>query len=368
MLIAINSHSEYALASPMCASKQESYYCPACADQVIYRAGPKTIPHFAHRKNHTCHASSEAESYEHLSGKLQLFELMRSHADCCYLEKYLPEIQQKADVYFEFQDKCYALEFQCSTIPLALFEERTRGYRAIGITPIWIFHHRHVDRKVAGGWRISNLLQMSVMDQIQLITFNPQSSQLHILSQLCSFSKNFFFANETVLPKNRITPSSLLTSDRRTPTYFKQWIDKRHHHLFRRIRYEGLQVPFYRTLYESGFSTMTLPNFIGIPLTHSIFFKTPPLEWQGYLFLELVKRDFITLEYPYQIINHHIVSGRIEKAMLPACETIHFEIAVNEFIQALLFVGFLKIQDKGYQIVQECPFVEELTIYRFLKK
>ena len=39
------------------------YYCPCCDTELVLKAGSIKIPHFAHKSNASCDASSEPESH-----------------------------------------------------------------------------------------------------------------------------------------------------------------------------------------------------------------------------------------------------------------------------------------------------------------
>ena len=52
---------------------KENFYCPECKQSVIVRAGPKVIPHFAHRKGSNCSIQGGEGAY-HQKGKLLLYD------------------------------------------------------------------------------------------------------------------------------------------------------------------------------------------------------------------------------------------------------------------------------------------------------
>src|SRR5699024_1728048 len=56
--------------------KNGPYYCPECRMKVIFRAGTKVIPHFAHQQSLNC-SKNGGESLYHMKGKLQIYQNMR---------------------------------------------------------------------------------------------------------------------------------------------------------------------------------------------------------------------------------------------------------------------------------------------------
>lgn len=62
------------LVSARDAVRAEYYCCPACRTRLIYRAGPKVRPHFAHRSSATCNG----ETALHLIAKMLLAQAVRS--------------------------------------------------------------------------------------------------------------------------------------------------------------------------------------------------------------------------------------------------------------------------------------------------
>lgn len=46
--------SENRLYSPVSAEKGKHYFCPACQELIIFRAGEIRTPHFAHKVGDTC--------------------------------------------------------------------------------------------------------------------------------------------------------------------------------------------------------------------------------------------------------------------------------------------------------------------------
>src|SRR5699024_6892259 len=93
----------------------EEFYCPACKETVIIKAGEKTIPHFAHFSKSVC-INKSGEGMQHQKGKLLLYSWLQKQSIDVQIEYYLPEIKQRPDLFFSIGDKKVAIEFQCVKI------------------------------------------------------------------------------------------------------------------------------------------------------------------------------------------------------------------------------------------------------------
>ncbi len=346
------------------------HFCPACAEPVIYRSGPNTMPHFAHRKNSVCSTTSDAESSVHLAGKMTLYEILSQENPQVYLEKYLPEIKQKSDIYIVRRGRQYAIEFQCSQISLSIFRKRSEGYLSQGIVPIWIFNHKLVRRLKSGQWQVPGLIQMGITEKAHLLTFDPHRNQLFSFSGLIPFSSNHFFTHTTIATRSQITLNKLLTPESEKTDFYSVWLKKRNYHVYIRPRLEGLRVPFYRRLYQSGYYLTTLPAFVGIPMNNGFLIRTPALEWQGSIFLVLVQRKQISVTELKQIVTSLIEACEIKPANLPLVQRMTPMDAVNEFLRVLCFCGFLTPNGRqGYRIdAGSVNDIDVTKLYRFLQK
>ena len=100
-----------------------------------------------HQKGSLCVESYERESEYHLAGKLQLYQWLENQKLCPELEPFYQSIRQRPDIGVSVNQKNFALEFQCSTIPPELLLKRTKYYQAKGVTPVWIMGGKNIKRK-----------------------------------------------------------------------------------------------------------------------------------------------------------------------------------------------------------------------------
>ena len=114
--------------------------CPVCGSKMIYNHGEFKIPHFKHEKNCDCpDIYSEGVTEEHIKGIELLHNWLQKQEGITNieLEKWIPETKQRPDIYFEYENKPYVIEFQCSPISTK-FLERRELYRLNEINDIWI--------------------------------------------------------------------------------------------------------------------------------------------------------------------------------------------------------------------------------------
>ena len=146
MLVARNEQGD--LVYSMRHSRQElqqlqqmtAFFCPQCQAPVQLKLGAIITPHFAHKNATSCtKLFSEGESAAHLAGKIQLYEWLQQRNIFVMLEPTIEGVTQRPDLLVVFDEQEYALEFQCSTISASVIKKRSEGYRAVGITPVWIF-------------------------------------------------------------------------------------------------------------------------------------------------------------------------------------------------------------------------------------
>lgn len=133
------------------ANRQTTYHCPACHAPVRLHRGRQVPPYFAHLPQATCVVSSEGETPEHLRGKRQLAAFFCPWGPAT-LERVLPTIHQRADVWIGHQAQPVAVEFQCSPLALEAVAQRTAGYRQLAVYPLWLLGHRY--RRQRLNWRL----------------------------------------------------------------------------------------------------------------------------------------------------------------------------------------------------------------------
>lgn len=113
----------------------QKWWCGSCGRPLSLKNGPIKQSHFAHYKNTDCQNFSEGETEEHLKGKLVFAQWCDQFNLPYQLEAYLPELKQRPDLLLGSK---IAIEFQCSSLSLARFVERTETYQRHGYQVIWV--------------------------------------------------------------------------------------------------------------------------------------------------------------------------------------------------------------------------------------
>ncbi|MCY8807797.1 competence protein CoiA [Bacillus atrophaeus] len=136
-------------------SKGDTYYCPHCNSEMIYRKGEINHPHFAHKTLVDCPFSGENESKEHYQMKKQFFDFLRKKYPNLKIELencLVPN--RRADMVIYGRSQILVVEFQASKIEFKEVKERTQDYNKLGHPVLWIFHiqrfgyeHFHTEKK-----------------------------------------------------------------------------------------------------------------------------------------------------------------------------------------------------------------------------
>lgn len=121
-------------------SKKKILLCPVCGKPYEYCHGEIKTPYFRHMDKAECEDRySESETEEHINGKRDLYEWIKKQNGVtnAVLEGWISETKQRPDIMFDYRNKKYVIEYQCSPIA-SEYIERHELYQAVGITDIWI--------------------------------------------------------------------------------------------------------------------------------------------------------------------------------------------------------------------------------------
>ncbi|MET1013528.1 MAG: competence protein CoiA family protein [Paenisporosarcina sp.] len=273
--------------------KSMTFYCPQCENPVRLKIGQVMIPHFAHIVLNDCLSSfSERESPIHLKGKLQLAEFFHELGTEVLVESYLPQIAQRPDILVKLLQQSYAIEFQCSTIPIHHRDLRSSGYMKLSIQPIWILRSFDYPKTPSHGIVIIQLthyrqafIQESEQHESSIISYDPNRQQFTYYAHLMHLQGTRFVAKILNLPIHvqsfpfrQIKP---LTKMER----IEYWrVFQRHRMRFLRNRLltsrKGVNDPFLRICYFNLIHPIDLPLFIGVPLGNAKHLKSSFIEWQ----------------------------------------------------------------------------------------
>ncbi|MGE7876315.1 competence protein CoiA [Peribacillus muralis] len=336
------------------------YYCPCCKTEMSIKAGSVRIPHFAHKNNHSCRASSEPESAYHLAGKRKLFQWFSSHEYQVELEAYLPEIEKRADILATVGGNRYAIEFQCSSIPENEFIERTKAYRSIGIKPLWILAAKRLKRKNKYEFHLSDFEWLFATGSCQhpfLWMFCPESNQLSVLKNLTPFSPRTVFAELTTAPLKLLPPHKLFPQECSSFPFLPAWRHKRKNWCLHVVKTARRGDPFFKGLYLERMAAATIPAEFGIPVKGMLLIKTSAMEWQGWFYMDVFgKKKPGEMIYMRDVIRHfwkHVKNGEIKFRTLPMLHKKSADYPLMQYLQLLEKMGYIAKVTEGAFTVEK---------------
>src|SRR5699024_4530652 len=250
ILIAQNKNQQLILANPTL-NKTRSYYCPSCHKPVHLKLGSIIRPHFAHFQNDTCDVFAEGETFEHVEGKIQLSQWLKTLALQVAIEAYLPALKQRPDLLVYTSPKPIALEFQCSPTPIDKLVTRTRGYLEAGYEVVWILGKKFTYKN-----RLTAFHKACLSKELKLVHYDTERKQIIIRSQFylnqqermhCQ-KRVIKFGEAFTLPKSIKQKKIQKTSN----------IQQRHKQLLR-LRSDKKQ-HFQQLLYQKNESLISMPK------------------------------------------------------------------------------------------------------------
>ncbi|MCA1056733.1 hypothetical protein LCM10_17250 [Rossellomorea aquimaris] len=300
-----------------------TFICPHCLSPLILKVGQVKAPHFSHAAKVQCPFDSRKETREHIWSKTILYQRLTHLYEDVKLECYVPQIKQIPDLMISAEERRIAIEIQHSTIPLQEVGKRTVGYSHADIHPLWILIQSiqtgnpiKLTRFQQGFIRFSKELHYF------LLHFNPGTKCFTILPHLMPISNNtFLHSKNIVIPLDSFTlPISFQRPGSTGPHLLSNWPQYRKKWIIDKINYRSLKYDrFLREVYEAGDTFQYLPLYIGLPvMPHATILKTHPIQWQYYIWKDVLKRDRIfSKESVLRAIAERLGRGDIEARDFP---------------------------------------------------
>ncbi|WP_158598223.1 competence protein CoiA [Falsibacillus albus] len=357
--------------------KEMNFYCPHCHERVHMRVGNIKFPHFSHMPNSSC-SFSEGESKVHLQGKLDLYNWLTSHRGVhAELEPYLPAIGQRPDILFQWEDRIYSLEYQCSAIPIEDMVNRTKGYISADIHPIWILGP--VFEKIYGASPSVNQLsafQWSFFQHMQdsglyLLSYCPQKKSLLHLSRPFPISSKKIYSVITTLPLHQLHPSqlsSIQTKQLKIP--LSHWLMEKARWAGQRMRFSRkYKDPFLQCVYNSGKNLLVMSPQIGLPVPSMYTMAVHPIEWQFFVWYDNIRfkreGECISAKGCTAMIEERIKQGCLKKRCLPLLKIDHSRDMVIQYLDLLCSLGYMKrLSPERYLLLK--PFLFEQNMLKSL--
>lgn len=344
--------------------EQMDFYCPVCKEKLHLKLGTKRIFHFSHEKGSQCVEYYERESEAHLDGKIQLFEWLRAQRINSVLEAYDPNIKQRADIAFDYNEKKYVIEYQCSPISKEIFLKRTRQFLKQNVTPIWIIGATTFQRKGANKLSLTNFHYLFVKQYQHLkwmILYYCSKSKIFIRADhLNAITTKNTLANFTFTPIHKMKLTDLLIpmNKRERNLHLTDWKDEIMAFKANYFLHPGLsRHPFLKQLYVNHMYVQFLPPEIGLPVHHHLLIETPTVVWQAYLYIDFFKSlkcgDAFSFQQVYSHFKRRVVKGDIRVRFIPFANHAHPSFVVINYLQLLVKIGHFKLTKDGSFIVKK---------------
>jgi len=341
--------ADFPLNAPFKALREkETFYCPNCKEKLVLKIGTKKITHFAHKSGSSCCEQYENETAYHLSGKQKLYLWLKMKGLEPELEYFDRDIRQRPDIRFTFENKRYAIEYQCSVIPDEVFMNRTKNYLEHQYTPIWILGGEFFSRKSS---RLVNLSDFQFLcihspnNHSNLFYYCPHSNQFILMQKIYPISIRKAMASFAVRPLQNLNLLDLINPHSiQSPS-----IDTWHREISRfkqnySLTPKNYHDPFLKELYCRHLHLSYLPPEVGLPLANSLFIRTPPAIWQGYLYLDCFLHrnpgELISYALIEQAFNRRVWKKQISIRKLPLIVGDGLN-AVREYLCVLKDCGYL---------------------------
>lgn len=353
---------------------RELFLCRSCSERVILKLGTKRIFHFAHEKGKACSEDYDRESEYHMTGKIHLYDWLKEQGLAPELECYFSEIKQRADIAFLFQNKRYAVEFQCSTISEDLFKKRTAGYRKISVIPIWILGGKNIQRTGPQKTSLSSFHYLFLRERSDshcyLPTYCPQAKKFILLEGITPISVRNAYCSYLFSSLDQFPIDQLLQPNKPFLIEWKMWRKEMTRFKTQLLaNTTTIHDPFMFELYSQSLNPYFIPPYVGIPLRNNFAMETAPFVWQAYLFLDHFfqqkRGKEILFSDVYLAFLRRVKKGQIKTRTLPCMRKNQVPFAIREYLSFLADVGLLrKIKDDAFVLdnsVQIAKNMEEWT-------
>jgi competence protein CoiA len=337
--------------------EEEQFFCPECKGRLIIKIGRQKVSHFAHYRLTACSRIKNESSY-HLAGKEKLYLWLKGQGFLPQLELYDATLAQRPDICFTINNQKIAVEFQCSTIPESLMKKRTSSYQKNNYFPIWILGGNQFKRKKADIISISSFqyLFLSLKDgESSLLFYCPNSNQMIFIRQIAPVTLRNAVASITIKPLKLVTFKELYTPTHHNSFSMNSWKNEINHFKYQySLSQKAFSDPFLREMYENHLHLSLLPPEIGLPVTSSPLIKTPPIIWQGFIYLDVLKKLVIGDQFSIQEVLIAFVK-RIRKKQIVLRELPlgkgDVTSPVNEYLSLLIDCQFLIRRDRSYFLI-----------------
>ncbi|KAA9242725.1 MULTISPECIES: competence protein CoiA [Aerococcus] len=130
------------------ALNQQSFYCPNCGQELVYRCHSRKKPHFAHQNNQLSLKYWRRESHWHLNNKEQIRQILVAKGYQAHVEvaSYTPD--HRSDILFQAGDVVVSIELQASLLTKEAVISREQDYHRAKVQVLWLLNPKQRDLRL----------------------------------------------------------------------------------------------------------------------------------------------------------------------------------------------------------------------------
>lgn len=338
------------------------FFCPACGQAVHMKLGWQTAWHFAHEAHRVCPGLAERESAYHLEGKRQLYGWFRKRDYATVLEPYFPDINRRPDLFVP--RKKWAVEYQCSPLPLNDFVARTKSFLNAGCIPLWILGGNRLKPAGPRRFRVTATEWPALFDgeafrdNPHLFFYCAEQQKFARLAHLMPLSATSVYAALQYVAPSELSFNRFFSPP---PAHFRfpnasDWYQIKKKWRQWAPRSTDPISPFVRQiLARHNLALSQFPPFCGIPTRYAFWIETPLYLWQSAVYFAL-----ITSYRPgtrFSFYNIFVLFSEwhrkkwIRLRRLPLIKHSHPSFALLAYLDELSRRGILKKVDKNQFLV-----------------
>ncbi|MFF2876318.1 competence protein CoiA [Gottfriedia sp. NPDC057991] len=323
------------------------YFCPICKNQVRLKIGVKKVTHFAHIDLTECE-NEKKESIDHYKGKFALYQFFKKFNVNVEVEKFLPKLNQRPDLFIRLNTIQICVEYQCSVIPLEKMIKRTNSFKQSGMKVLWILNDKLLNQKRWSSFYINSLSIYSLVriNVFSLLFYNPTLQSFTVLSSLIAFSPVQYIGQKDVFPINNFSFKGFLSPNRVDKKVFvSKWNRlKKDFRLYQHLHTKGNLKVFKQYLYNANMNYF--PAVIGVPLESNCIIKEHCIFWQGQIYFKFFHEveigQLIFIDKINQSVKMEVQNGKWRVNQFQDNEIDNLEKCVEKYIDFLVKIRIVK--------------------------
>lgn len=287
--------SQYTLQEINVMRKHQRFYCPVCHEQVMIKAGSKVIPHFAHYSKSNC-PSNHGEGPYHEKGKFFIYNWLSSQKLQVALEPFLKETNQFPDIFLTYQQRYFAIEYQCARLDFNLIYQRHMGYLEQDIIPIWILGANQFNRLGRNYLHVNGFIQQFIHQfaahlPLSLYFFCPETLQL------VTFKDLYFTRSQTAIGSFQFRKlyelrfrDLFISHELPKTVLYRLWEkEKQKFRMLSRPFINNKEREWQQWLYYKNIPIQHLPSLVYLPVPSQYLMKSSLWDWQSRIVLDLLQ-------------------------------------------------------------------------------